>query len=108
MKSSSAKINNLTALTIEKNRLSTYCNYQEQLIGLKLDYLRENYPKVLGESLLPYDTAQNVKVSSLLDTVNDLIAKLLPGIFETSYLPKLMLKLVQVVVINLVHKKGNG
>ena len=79
---SNSKIDSLRKLRLEKYKLSTYCAYQEKLIGLKFLYLKENFPSVLGESFLPYDKAQNVQVSSLLDTINDFIIKLLPGSFR--------------------------
>jgi len=103
---SSHQLDNLTKLKMEKNKLEAYCLYQEKLIGLKVDYFRQNYPEILGESLLPFDETQNIKVSSLLDAINGVITKLLPGIFEGRFLPSMVLKLVQVMVINLVNKKN--
>jgi hypothetical protein len=103
------KMDSLTKLKIEKVRLAAYCSYQEKLIGLKYDYFRENYSTVLGESLLPYDEKQNVKVSELLDAVNGVITKLLPGTFEGRFLPGFILKLIQVVMIHMVNnKKAKG
>ena len=102
---SNSKVDNLSKLRMEKLKLETFCTYQEKLIGYRIDYFRENYSKVLGESLLPYDAAQNLKVSSLLDSVNEVIKHLLPGIFEGKFLPGLVLKMVQVIIINLFNKK---
>jgi len=102
---SSRQLDNLTKLKMEKNKLEAYCLYQEKLIGLKVDYFRQNYPEILGDSLLPYDETQNIKVSSLLDAINGVITKLLPGIFEGRFLPGLALKLVEVMMINLINKK---
>lgn len=99
------KLKNLASLRMEKNKLQLYCSYQEKLIGLKIDSFRANYPKILGESLLPYDEDQNIRVNSLLDSVNDLIAKLFPGIFRGRILPGILMKLLQVLVLNLVSKK---
>ena len=99
------KLDNLTRLRIEKNNLRIFCTYQEKLIGLKMDSFRTNYPKILGESLLPYDETQNIRVNSLLDSVNDLITKLFPGIFRGRILPGMLMKLLQVLVINLISKK---
>ncbi len=99
------KTDSLTLLKIEKARLSAYCTYQEKLIGLKYDYFRENYSQVLGESLLPYDDKQNVKVSDLLDAVNGVITKLFPGTFEGKFLPGFLLKMIEVVMIHVVNKK---
>jgi hypothetical protein len=99
------KLDGLTLLKIEKARLAAYCSYQEKLIGLKYDYFRANYSGVLGEALLPYDEKQNVKVSELLDAVNGVITKLLPGTFEGKFLPGFVLKLIQVVMIHMVNKK---
>lgn len=105
MTRSASKMDNLTKLRIEKNKLEAFCTYQEKLIGIKFNEFQANYPEILGEALLPYNKSQNVKVSSLLDSVNDVIAKLLPGIFEGRYLPGMMMKLIQVLVINLVNKR---
>jgi hypothetical protein len=105
MTRTTTNMDNLTKLRMEKNKLQAFCSYQEKLIGLKLNEFQANYPQILGESLLPYDEAQNIKVSSLLDSVNDVIAKLLPGIFEGRYLPRMMMKLIQVLVINLINKR---
>ncbi len=98
-------IDNLNKLKMEKIRLTTYCAYQEKLIGLKMAYLRENYDKVLGESLLPYDRKQNVNVNGLLDSVNSLIVNLIPGVFKGRYLPAMILKLVQIMMIRAFTSK---
>ena len=89
----------LARLRMEKYKLSTYCTYQEKLIGLKVDYLRENYPRILGDALLPYDRGQNAWVSNILDTVNDLIFSILPDKFEGKKLTGLFLKIVEIVMI---------
>ena len=101
-------IDNLNKLKLEKIRLASYCAYQEKLIGLKADYFRENYAKVLGESLLPYDKKQNVNVSDLLDSVNGVIKNLIPGVFKGRYLPAMILKFMQIMMIRAFtdnHKK---
>ena len=100
----SARIDSLSKLKMEKSKLETYCSYQEKLIGLKIEYLKENYPKVLGEALLPYDTTQNVQVSDLLDSVNSVIVNLLPGIFKGKPLPGFVLKLVEILMIRMFNK----
>ena len=99
------KLDSLTQLKIEKARLSSYCAYQEKLIGLKYAHFRVNYSQVLGESLLPYDAKQNIRVSELLDSVNAVITKLLPGTFEGKFLPGFILKLIQVAIIHMVSRK---
>ena len=43
------KMDGLTRLRLEKNKLQTFCTYQEKLIGLKTDYFRNNYSELLGE-----------------------------------------------------------
>ncbi|MCL4482428.1 MAG: hypothetical protein M1445_07420 [Bacteroidetes bacterium] len=100
----STRIDSLSKLKMEKGKLETYCSYQEKLIGLKIDYFKENYPKVLGEALLPYDPVQNTKVSDLLDSVNSVIANLFPGIFKGKPLPGFVLKLVQILMIRMFNK----
>ena len=99
------KSDNLTKLRMEKYKLKTFCTYQEKLIALKIEYFRENYPKVLGESLLPYEKSVNTKVRSILDAVNDLIAKLLPEMFEGKQWSGMLLKLLQIIMIRLFNRK---
>ena len=103
-----AKLDNLAKLKIEKMKLAAYCTYQEKLIWLKFDRFRQNYPEILGKSLLPYDETQNIEVSSLLDAVNGVITNLLPGIFKGKFLSGMVLKLMQVMVINLIYKRRSN
>ena len=99
------RVDDLTKLRMEKIRLKDYCTYQEKLLEMKLDYFRHNYPEILDKTLLPYDERQNTRVGTLLDAVNGLIAKLLPGIFEGRFLPGMVLKLGQMMMINLINKR---
>ena len=100
-----SKIDNIEKLRFEQNKLKIYCTYQEKLIGLKVDYLRENYPRILGAALLPYDRGQNAWVSNMLDSVNDLIISVLPDKFEGKKLSALFLKLVEIVMIRVMNRK---
>ena len=99
------KLDSLAKLQAEKERLAIFCAYQEKLIAMNAGYLRENYPKVIGELLLPYDRVENTKVNNLLDTVNGFITKLFPNVFKGRKFPELILKLAQILVINLMQKK---
>ena len=99
-------MNSLMRLKMEKQKLSTYCTYQEKLIGLKVDHFRENYPKILGDTLLPSDRPQNAWVSGMLDSVIDLIVNLLPGKFEGKRWTGIILKLVETLIIRMMNKKG--
>ena len=93
------KIDSLTKLRMEKNKLETYCTYQEKLIGLKIDYFRKNYSDVLSDSLLPYDKATNIRANNILDSVNNLISILLPEVFKGKFLPGIVLKLIEIMSI---------
>jgi hypothetical protein len=105
MKPAGKKRNHLSELQIERIKLQSYCSYQEQLIGMKVSYLKENYPKILMQSLLPYDKAENEAADSLLDTVNGFIFRLLPGVFKNGKLPAILLKLVEIVMIRAFRRK---
>jgi hypothetical protein len=96
---SAPKIDSLTRLRIEKNKLATFCTYQEKLIGLKIDYFRNNYSEVLSDSILPYDRAQNKFTNNLLDAVNNIIAIMLPEVFKGKFLPGILLKMVEILSI---------
>jgi hypothetical protein len=100
-----AKIDNLEKLRFEKNKLEIYCSYQEKLLGLQLEHFKGNYAKIIGDNLLPYDKTQTIQVNELLDSVNNLIANLLPGIFKGKFLPGFILKILQLVMINTFTKK---
>ncbi|MCX6222196.1 MAG: hypothetical protein NTZ69_14545 [Bacteroidia bacterium] len=100
-----AKIDNLEKLRFEKNKLETYCTYQEKLIGLKIEYFKENPGMLLGEALLPYDPSQKIEVNDVLDSANDLIASLLPGLFKGRFLPGFVLKVIQILIIKMFTKK---
>lgn len=93
------KIDSLTKLRMEKNKLETFCSYQEKLIGMKMDYFRNNYSELLSDSLLPYDRATNIKANNILDSANNLIAILLPEVFQGKFLPGIVLKLVEILSI---------
>lgn len=98
-------MNSLMRLKMEKQKLSAYCTYQEKLIGLKVDHFRENYPKILGDTLLPYDRPQNAWVSGMLDSINDLIVNLLPGKFEGKRWSGLVMKLVEILMIRAIANR---
>ena len=100
-----AKIDNLEKLRFEKNKLETYCTYQEKLIGLKIEYFKENPGMLLGEALLPYDSSQKIVVNDVLDSTNELIAALLPGIFKGKPFPGFVLKIIQILIIRMFTKK---
>ena len=67
------KITDLESLVREKQRLKIYCSYQEDLLTDKLNYLKNNPKQLIGEEFLPYDSAQNKKVSGILDWVNEFV-----------------------------------
>ena len=92
-------IDSLTRLRIEKSKLESYCTYQEKLIGLKIDYFRQNYSEILSDSMLPYDKSTNTDVNTLLDSVNNLITRMLPEAFKGKFLPRMLLKLVEILMI---------
>jgi hypothetical protein len=102
MNSSKKNPDSLARLRMEKYKLSTYCTYQEKLIGLKVDYLRENYPRILSDALLPYDRGQNAWVGNLLDSVNDLIISVLPDKFKGKRWSGLVMKLVEILMIRAI------
>jgi hypothetical protein len=63
--------------------------------------------QIIGETMLPYNQLQNRKVNSLLDSVNDIILNLLPGNLRDKYLPNLVMKLVQILMVRTFRKQRN-
>jgi len=108
MNNKPSKINSLDRLKMEKSKLQSYCTYQEKLIGYKIGYLRENYSELLSDTLLPYSKSQNSDVNNLLDSVNNIIARMVPSAFEGKFLPKIMLKLVEILMIQTFKKTRKG
>jgi hypothetical protein len=104
MSKKSAKIDSLERLKMEKSKLQSYCTYQEKLIGYKLEYLRENYAELLSDAVLPYSKSQNNDVNNLLDSVNNIIVRMVPSAFEGKFLPKFMLKLIEILMIQTFNK----
>lgn len=108
MSNKPAKINSLDKLKMEKSKLQSYCSYQEKLIGYKFEYLRENYSELLSDTLLPYSKSQNTDVNNLLDAVNNIIVRMLPSSFEGKFLPRIMLKLIEILMIQTFRKTRKG
>jgi len=104
MSNKPAKIDSLGKLKMEKSKLQSYCTYQEKLIGYKIEYLRDNYSELLSDTLLPYSKSQNADVNNLLDSVNNIIARMLPSAFEGKFLPRIMLKMIEILMINTFKK----
>lgn len=104
MSSKPAKIDSLDKLKMEKSKLKSYCTYQEKLIGYKIEYFRENYSELLSDTLLPYSKSENADVNNLLDSVNNIIARMLPSAFEGKFLPRIMLKMIEILMINTFKK----
>lgn len=97
---STQNIDSLTKLKIEKSKLAAYCTYQEKLIGLKVEDFKQNYSEILGQTLLPYDKSTNTDVNTFLDSVNNLIAGMLPETFKSRFFPRMLLKMVEIWMIN--------
>ena len=73
MNNDAIKITNLETLRLEKQRLKMYCSYQENKIHDKVTSIKDNYKQIVGETLLPFSTEANKKVSNVLDTINEYV-----------------------------------
>ncbi len=67
------KITDLVSLRREKERLKMYSSYLEALLADKINHLKNNPMQLIGEEFLPYDAAQNKKISGILDWVNEFV-----------------------------------
>ncbi len=99
MSSPHKKINSLEELLLEKHLLKERCTYQEKLISYKFDELKNNFPEIVSQAVLPFAPDKNREVTSLLDLVNDFILRLLPLRFRNNPLARFLLKTVQALVI---------
>ena len=99
------KTTNLTKLIEEKHELKIMCTRQEMLIGLKFDELRDNFPEIIGNEILPFKPERNSKILSILDVANDIIFRFLPPHFRNSMFTRIAVKVVQVLIIRNFRKK---
>ncbi len=97
---------NLQNLIDEKHELQALCAKQEKLISLKFDELRNNFPEIIGNEILPYTPERNSKVLSILDIANEIIFRFLPPRYRNSMLTRIALKVIQVLVIRSFRKKS--
>jgi len=106
MSKSVNKITNIDKLIQEKHELQTFCTYQEKLISLKFDELKQNLPEIITNEILPYSQEKNNKILSILDIANEIIFRFLPPRFRNSMFTRIALKVIQVLVIRGFRKKG--
>ncbi len=99
---------NLRKLIDEKHELQTLCATQEKLIGLKFDELRNNFPEIIGNEILPYRDEKNNNVLSILDIANDIIFRFLPPHYRKSMFARIALKVIQVFIIRSFRKKSEN
>lgn len=97
---------NLEKLIHEKHELQIFCASQEKLISNKFDELRNNFPEIMGNELLPYTAERNSKILSILDITNEVVFRFLPPRFRNSVLTRIAIKLVQVFVIRGFRKRS--
>jgi len=100
------KISNLEKLIREKQELQTFCTSQEKLIGLKFDEVRENFPEIITNEILPYSPERNSKILSILDIANEVIFRFLPPRFRNSMLTRIAIKLIEALVVRKFRKKS--
>ncbi|MEI6575176.1 MAG: hypothetical protein WCO63_03265 [Bacteroidota bacterium] len=108
MNKGESQLSNLDKLILEKQRLITYCDYQEKLISYKFNDLKKNFPDIITQEILPFSPEKNKDVGSMLDFVNDFILRLLPGRFGKSRMAGILLKVVEGIVIRGFSKTRRG
>ena len=96
---------NLSKLIEEKYELRILCAKQEMLLGLKFDELRNNFPEIIGNEILPYKPERNNRILSILGIANNIIFRFLPPRFRNSMFTRIALKVVQVIIIRSFGKK---
>ncbi len=105
MSKTTNKTSNLTKLIEEKHELMILCAKQEMLIGLKFDEIRNNFPEIIGNEILPFKPERNNKILSILEVANNIIFRFLPPRFRNSMFTRIALKVVQVLIIRSFRKK---
>ncbi len=99
------KITNLESLQREKQRLKIYCSYQEDLVKDKIASIKLNYKQLIGTEFLPYNDERNLKISNILDWVNEFImGRLLKmDIDGKNKLSGSLIKIAEVAIIRLFN-----
>lgn len=97
------KIVNLKTLQQEKQRLSMFCAYQEQLLKDKLNYIKQHPNQLIAEEFLPYSSDKNKKISNIFDTANEYIFEKFLGLDFSgkNKLSGLLIKLSEVMIVRL-------
>ncbi len=106
MNKSESQRSNQEKLILEKQRLYTYCEYQEKLIAYKFNDLKKNFPEIITQQILPYSEEKNKNIGSTLDFINEFILRLLPGRFGQSRMAGVMLKVLEGLVIRGFTRKS--
>jgi len=99
------KIINLETLQREKQRLIMYSSYQEELLKIKITYIKQNTNQIIGEQFLPYESNENKKINNLIDTANQVIFEKLLGLdfIGKNKLVGLLIKLSEVIIVRLFN-----
>jgi len=99
------EISNHEKLLREKQRLQTFCAYHEKLLSYKFEELKQNFPEILSNELLPYTPTKNKGITSVLDFANDFIISFLPERYRKNKLTGLVLKFLQMIIIRAFSNK---
>ncbi len=76
------KIDGLKALNEEKQRLRTECKNSEERLLVKLDVLKSNYPQLLTDMILPFESDTNQSVKDILAMLNSVLFSKLGSVFK--------------------------
>lgn len=106
MSKSNDGVSNLEKLIREKHRLQTFCSYQEKLLIYKFEEIKQNFPEILTNELLPYSPEKNKGITSALDFANDFIIRFLPERYRKNKLTGLALKVLQIIIIRAFSNKA--
>lgn len=100
------KITNFETLKREKQRLTVYCDFQEERIKDKFNSIKSNYKQIIGEEFLPFSLESNRKISGTIDWINELVFnKLLKiNLDDKSKVSGSLIKLAEVLIVRLFSK----
>ena len=99
------KITNLETLHSEKQRLKMYCEYKEQILKDKINYLRNNPKQIIAEEFLPFNHEKNQKTNNILDIANKYIFEKFLGmdLDGKNKLSGVLIKLTEVLAVRLFN-----
>jgi len=91
------KIYNLETLLAEKQRLKLSCKEKEEVIGKKLDYIKDNLGIIALETILPINNKEKSSINDVFDGIHSILLTFVPGFAERFERSEKLIHIVELV-----------